>query len=77
MGMQRGLLMFFVGEFSAFEIFMKMTVLQNLIFHIYTTGTSKIDHIWIEYEHILPFRDEPLFFYKGGYLFRKNIVHKL
>ena len=41
------------GEFSAFEI-----VLQNdckaIYFSFLELETSKIDHIWIEHDHILP-----------------------
>ena len=33
----------------------KTTVLQSLIFIFLHLETSKIDHIWIEYDHILPF----------------------
>ena len=33
----------------------KMTVLQSPIFHISPTGNKKIDHTWIEYDHILLF----------------------
>ena len=41
-GTQSVLPLLLVGEFGAFEILCKMTVLQSLIFHISLTGSVKI-----------------------------------
>ena len=58
-GIQSGLSMFLVDEFGAFKIFMFcITVLQSLIFHYLKLQTSKIDHIWIDYDHILSFTNQ-------------------
>ena len=50
-GVQNGLLVFVVGEFGAFEIFIQNDiVLQSLIFYISSTGNIKyrtyLDRIW-------------------------------
>ena len=50
-GMKSGLPVFVVGEFGAFEIFMQNECFAKPGFLL--LETSKIDHIWIEYDHIL------------------------
>ena len=55
-GMQSGLPVFLVGEFGTFMIiFCKMIVWQSPTFRISLTTNIEIDHIWAEYDHVLPF----------------------
>ena len=54
-GMQSGLPLFLVREFSTCEIFMQNDCFANPDFFIFLQlDPSKIDHISIEYKHILP-----------------------
>ena len=53
--MQSGLPVFFVSEFGTFEIFMQNDGLEKPEFSYFPTANIKIDHIWTEYDHILPF----------------------
>ena len=51
-GMQSGLPVFVVGEFRAFEIFIQNHCFTKPDFSYFPTETSKIDHIWIEYDQL-------------------------
>ena len=57
-GMQSGLPVFVVDEFGAFEIFMQNDFFGKPDFSYFSQlETSKLDHIWIDHDHILPFTD--------------------
>ena len=54
-GMQSGLPVFLVGEFGAFKIFIQNDCFAKPDFSYFQLKPSQIDHIWKEYDHILPF----------------------
>ena len=51
--MQSELPVILVGEFGALEIFMQNDRLAKPDFSFFKIQTSKIDHTWTEYDHIL------------------------